>query len=131
MKQCHKCGTPWDEPKTRPGFADACPNCQAYLHACKNCRFHDPTRHNQCRVPDTEMVSNRAGMNYCDAFEFADTPANGAGGIPDKARDALDALFGEDAAGQSTHDGARDFLLGDEAPRKDPHQAFDDLFGDD
>lgn len=131
MKQCHKCGTPWTEPKNRPAFTAACPTCRAFLHACKNCRFHEPGRHNQCRVPGTEMVRDRAGMNHCDAFEFREaSEAPPPVTQKDAARAALDALLGGESGGGEADQDARDFLLGDGEAKKDPRQALDDLFGD-
>ena len=118
MKRCHKCGKEWVAEKRQPGPKDSCDACTAYLHCCKNCRFHDPTVHNQCRIPNTEWVGDRAGLNYCDEFEFAEASgAAGATGKADKARDALGALFGEAVEGtDTTRDGAK--------------SSFDKLFGD-
>ena len=69
---CHKCNTPWENDKRSPGFKETCSGCGAYLHCCKNCRFHVPTAHNQCYIPDTEYVVNRAGLNFCEEFAFRD-----------------------------------------------------------
>jgi hypothetical protein len=75
------------------------------------------------------MVRNRAGMNYCDAFEFRNTePGGDSPKDAARARDALEKVLGADAAGDEA--GAlRDALLGDRPEKKDPRQALDDLFG--
>lgn len=127
MKRCHKCATPWEKDAPRPGYQETCPNCLAYLHVCKNCRFHAPKAHNQCRMPGTEMVRDPAGMNYCDEFRFHETATEtAANNGPD--RDALAQLFGG-ATDQDDTQATRDKLLGDHKPEPDPRQAFDDLFG--
>lgn len=118
MKSCFKCGKEWSGEKRQPGPKDFCEACSAYLHCCKNCRFHDPKVHNQCRIPNTEWVGDRTGLNYCDEFEFADR-AQDAGGLgrQERALDALGNLFGETLDAQDTsRDGAKN--------------AFDKLFGD-
>lgn len=97
MKTCHHCSAVWDggTAKRQPGFKDACAQCGAYLHCCLNCRFYDPTKHNQCHIPTTEFVADKRHMNYCEDFEFRD----GAEGDDrpdeaDAARKALDDVFG-------------------------------------
>ena len=98
MKRCHRCGTEWVSEKRQPGVKETCPKCSAYLHCCRNCRFHDKTQHNECRIPNTEWVGDRVGLNFCDEFEFADTTAAiGEDKGKKKARDAFGALFGNAA----------------------------------
>ncbi len=50
------------------GRDSVCPNCNAYLHACIQCEFYDPSAHNQCREPSAEFVSDREGANFCEFF---------------------------------------------------------------
>jgi len=104
---CHKCNTPWENDKRSPGFKETCSGCGAYLHCCKNCRFHVPTAHNQCYIPDTEYVVNRAGLNFCEEFGIRD--AAGESTRQKHARDAFAGLFGEE-----DHEGSA--------------SSFDDLF---
>lgn len=77
----------------RVGFRDTCTGCSADLHACRNCRHHDPGAHNQCREAQTEWVADRERANRCDWF----APGEGGGGAKaaeaTKARASLDALF--------------------------------------
>jgi len=95
MKRCHKCGAPWMSEKKQPAVKEYCENCTAYLHCCKNCRFHAPSRHNQCQIGTTEWVGDREGANFCDEFEFADADTQGKDTAKSaKAKDALDSLFG-------------------------------------
>ena len=105
---CHKCSAPWEAVKRQPGFKETCTNCGVYLHCCKNCRFHTPSAHNQCYIPNTEYVTDRKGLNFCEEFEFrrgslkSDTDTD-----KQQARDTLDNLFGNDNT---------------------PAESFDDLF---
>ena len=48
-----------------------CPHCDAYLHACVQCRFHEPTLHNQCLEPEAEFVRDRQKANFCEFFALA------------------------------------------------------------
>lgn len=104
MKRCHQCHTPWVSEKKQPGPKDFCEACSAYLHACLNCRFYDPAKHNQCAIPTTDWVGDKAWANFCDEFEFADADEKAANPASDPARSALDALFGESGATPKTRD---------------------------
>jgi hypothetical protein len=48
---------------------DTCPKCKADLHTCRNCRFFDPSVHNECRENQAEWVRYKDRANYCDYFE--------------------------------------------------------------
>ncbi len=98
---CHRCGTPWKSgDRTRPGFKEACESCNAYLHSCKNCRFHQIGAHNECLIGTTEWVGDKVKANFCDEFECA-KPAEIQGSSPkNSARDALDSLFGGTLEGE-------------------------------
>jgi hypothetical protein len=93
---CFACGAPIEiAAGERVGFHDDCPSCRASLHACRNCAHHDPAAHNQCREPNAEWVADRERGNRCEYF----TPGTGAGGHArgsrERAKNALDALFGK------------------------------------
>ena len=65
---CYHCG--FDVPLDRkPGRQDTCPQCDAYLHCCRNCRFYEVKAHHQCREPQAEWVSAKEMGNFCDYFE--------------------------------------------------------------
>lgn len=68
---CHNCGR---EIKllTKVARADECSHCQADQHGCKNCRFFDPGKNNQCSEPAAEWVRDKIKANFCDYF----TPNN-------------------------------------------------------
>jgi hypothetical protein len=110
MERCHKCKSPWESGKNQPAVKETCPQCNAYLHCCLNCRFHRPSAHNQCHIPTADWVGDRAGPNFCDEFEFSSALKGDKDAAQrDAARTTLDALFQE------------------ASPKKEPTN-FDDLF---
>jgi len=114
MNRCHACKKEWIGEKRQPGFKETCEGCGAYLHCCINCTFHDPSAHNQCRIPTTDWVGDRIKCNFCEEFTFVEF-GNDSDEARRKAkgRDAVDRLFG------------------DAAPREERGKdAFDKLFGD-
>ena len=96
MRKCHRCGAEWDSVKRVPGVKEFCAKCTGYLHCCLNCRHHNPAYHNQCAIPNTDWVGDKAGANFCDEFEFLDAATqsqkkDGAQSV----HTALDGLFGD------------------------------------
>ena len=113
MKRCHRCGTEWAAEKRQPGPKEYCEHCAAYLHCCLNCRFHDASAPNECRIPNTDGIRDRAGANFCDEFEFADTIQETTHRESSRgARDAFGALFGESGAPKQGTDDSRDLFGG-------------------
>jgi hypothetical protein len=51
------------------GRRDTCPKCDADLHACRNCQFYDPGKHNQCAETRAEWVRDKEAANYCAYFQ--------------------------------------------------------------
>jgi hypothetical protein len=107
---CHACGAEVriDGPV---GRRTTCPECDADLHSCINCRHHDPSAARACREPHAEHVLDKEASNACDLFQLGDG-ASRRRAAPTAARDALAALFGD-------------------APRaaeEDPRDALDALF---
>jgi hypothetical protein len=92
------------------GRRTTCPECDADLHACMNCRHYDESAPHQCREPHADHVLDKEASNPCELFQFGDG-ASRRRGRSRAARDALGALFGE-------------------APREqeDPRDALDSLF---
>lgn len=94
---CHNCGR---EIKVIGKFArtDECPHCSADIHCCKNCRFFDPGKNNQCSEPAAEYVKDKLKANFCDYFEPNNrVPLTTRGGAQqvdrDDVRKAFDKLF--------------------------------------
>jgi hypothetical protein len=94
---CHACGrTLALAPDQRIGFRDTCESCGADLHACLQCRHHDPGAYNECREPNAERVRDRDRANRCDWFAPGAREGQGGGAADDaasRARAELDRLF--------------------------------------
>jgi len=90
-RACHRCGRAVGGVE-RVGRRDACLGCGADLHCCRNCRFHDPAYHNECREPQAERQVDKESGNFCDYFAFADGVCSAVAATND-ARAKLDALF--------------------------------------
>jgi hypothetical protein len=92
---CYGCGATLriDGPVGRRA---TCPECDADLHTCHNCRHWDETSAHECREPHAEHVVEKDAVNACDLFQLGDGASrkrrpSGA------ARSQLAALFGEAA----------------------------------
>ena len=94
---CWKCGEAIQVPTgSRVGTRDACPACDADLHACRNCRFYDPGKNNRCAEPQAEWTRDKEAANYCDYFSpnltlFA--RHNRSASQADDAKNNFDSLF--------------------------------------
>lgn len=126
--RCYHCQHPWVSSLRQPAVKETCAHCNAYLHSCRNCRFHRKGYPNECYIPDTEKVADKTRANFCDEFEFrdADRKASTAAG----SRAALDRLLGETPSENEAPAGGRaavqDWLSTSEPVERD----FDDLFDD-
>lgn len=93
---CHNCGA---QIRLLPGQKihrqETCVQCNADLHCCRNCRFFDPSKSNQCSEPQAEYVADKERANFCDYFEprtTVDLVNRSASGAED-ARKKFDSLF--------------------------------------
>ena len=70
-----------------------CLKCGKATRVCRNCRWYDPARTNQCREPMADKVQDKARANYCGYFE--PTTALTVAGTPteDQQRQAAEDLF--------------------------------------
>ncbi len=82
-------------PGGRVGTRDACARCDADLHCCRNCRFYDPAKHNQCSEPQAEWVRDKEAANYCDYFQpnTALARAGRSSSPAENAKKKFDSLF--------------------------------------
>jgi hypothetical protein len=89
----------------------------SYLHACVNCRLYNPSA-DRCSSITAECTGDRAGLNYCEEFQFRDVPNNANHRNGNARTPSVSA--GEDTDGRAAAGGV--------AP--DVRKKFDDLFGD-
>ena len=84
---CWKCGTTIEtKPGERVSSRDACPQCGTDLHSCRNCRFYDTSKNNQCAEPQAEWVRDKEAANYCDYLQ----PSSRIAGRPAESQSAED-----------------------------------------
>jgi hypothetical protein len=89
--RCHRCRKV-HEFSGRIGRRDSCPQCDADLHCCLNCRHYQPSAHNQCNETQAEWVRDKDRANYCDYFEPRRGEATG-GSRAEDARSRFEDLF--------------------------------------
>lgn len=73
-----------------------CPQCGSDLHCCKNCVHYDEKLASKCREPNGEWIADRAAVNDCPYFEFAQTKGasdEGTNAEAERAKEAFRALF--------------------------------------
>jgi hypothetical protein len=93
---CWKCGANIElKPGERVTSRDECTQCGADLHSCRNCRFYDTSRNNQCAEPQAEWVRNKEASNYCDYFEPSSRAAAriASSSASENAKKKFDSLF--------------------------------------
>jgi hypothetical protein len=67
--ECWKCSAPLQEAERgKISFRATCDACFAYLHCCRNCKNYRPGLPNNCAIPGTEYIADRAAGNFCDEF---------------------------------------------------------------
>jgi hypothetical protein len=90
---CHGCGATLriDGPI---GRRTTCPDCDADLHACINCRHYDEASAHECREPHAEHYVDKIASNACDLFQLGDG-ASHRHASSGEAMDRMRALFGE------------------------------------
>lgn len=90
--QCYKCEEElvFD---VKIGRLDTCPNCNAYLHSCRNCRYWNVSAHNQCTENQGEFIRDREAGNFCNWFAFRVVGEDNTAEL-NAAKSKLDALFG-------------------------------------
>ncbi|MGM0596283.1 MAG: hypothetical protein ACQES9_04520 [Myxococcota bacterium] len=75
------------------GRLDVCEHCGKYLHCCKNCKFHDPSVHNQCTETYTAFIRDREAANFCSSFRFRELDSPPKQVDTKEAKEKLNALF--------------------------------------
>ncbi|HZZ86034.1 MAG TPA: hypothetical protein VFE30_15995 [Anaeromyxobacteraceae bacterium] len=93
------------------GRRTTCPQCDADLHCCIDCRHYDEAAAHQCREPHADQIVDKESSNACDLFQLGDGASRRRGDQGAAARSQLAALFGEPPK-----------------PREDPRDALEALF---
>lgn len=68
---CWKCGAPLPPlDYQKLSFRAVCEKCDTDLHVCLNCVYYCPGKPNDCLVPGTDYVADRARANFCEDFKL-------------------------------------------------------------
>jgi hypothetical protein len=93
---CFRCGASLASLSLPLSRRDECPDCSAHLHVCRMCRHFDLAAVNQCLEDDAEEVRDKERVNFCEWFVPAENAFDAAAKAEaDRARQSLDALFGD------------------------------------
>jgi hypothetical protein len=93
---CWKCGATIEaKPGERVSSGEECARCGADLHSCRNCRFYDTSKDNQCAEPQAEWVRDKEAANYCDYFEPSSrvNPRSATSSTSENAKKRFNSLF--------------------------------------
>jgi len=124
---CWNCGSALTEVLLPLSRRADCPACRAELHCCRMCRHFDPDAPDRCREERAEPPANPDVANVCEWI----TPRSGlagAGHAEDRARSALDALFGDASEARAGSDTDSASEADDEDPAAAARRKLDDLF---
>ena len=103
---CWKCGASIAGLAMPLARQATCRQCKTQLHVCKQCRFFDKTKSNQCQEPIAEPVNVKDKANFCELFQikpdaFKETDGSAAA----VAQKGLESLFGDNkVSGVSNND---------------------------
>ena len=89
---CWNCAKEIKDLPTKISFREICPHCHAYLHCCKNCTNYQVGLSNDCKIPGTELISDREARNTCEEFVLM---GKAKGETKGNVQDVLKRLFGE------------------------------------
>ncbi|MCP5428046.1 MAG: hypothetical protein H6964_09295 [Chromatiaceae bacterium] len=87
---CWHCGA--DLGKYDYGREINCSACGKPTRVCRNCRWFDPGRVNQCQEPIADEVKDKVRANFCEYFE-ATLQVGGDGSAAEKLRQSAEDLF--------------------------------------
>lgn len=91
---CWRCGAALGFLTLPLSRTDECRACRAELHVCRMCRFYDAGKAKSCAEPVADEVGDKTRANFCGYFEPAAGRFQAPGGGAERAKDALEALFG-------------------------------------
>jgi hypothetical protein len=103
--RCYRCGTSLAALSLPLSRLDLCPGCSVELHVCRMCLHYAPTRPEACDEEDAVEVKHKTVANFCDYFDPNFHAHDGSEQAAEaRAREELDALFGDPAAADSNRD---------------------------
>ena len=93
--RCYRCGASLSSLTLPLSQRDQCPDCSVFVHVCRMCTQYDPAVPRQCREDDSEDVTDKEKLNFCDWFQPSPEAYDGRHKrAAERAQSELDALFG-------------------------------------
>jgi hypothetical protein len=132
--RCWACGDSLAAVPLPFGRRAECPNCEVFIHCCRQCDFYDAGVSKSCRETSAEEVFDKEQANFCDFFR----PRAGlaASGDPQAAaaRAKLADVFGESLHGGKPAPGGASAPAAKAAPKTDgeaeaARRKLESLFG--
>jgi hypothetical protein len=108
---CYKCKK---ELSSSFAFSCVCEHCFTYQHSCLNCQHYSQGKHNDCKIPEADLISDKEKGNRCEYMQARILEQSSSIEKDKKqAENDFHALFGEDPP---------------EKNEKTAKEKFDDLF---
>lgn len=99
---CWKCGASLQGLPLPLSRLAECPQCRAYQHACRLCRFYDARHARRCREDRADEVRDPEVANFCDWFEPGVVDPAVQSGKSTRFRAVAESLFGAAAEAPGT-----------------------------
>lgn len=127
--RCWSCGGSLAAVPLPFGRRAECPQCEVFLHCCRQCDFYDPGTSKDCREPSADEVVDKEQANFCDYFR----PRAGlsASGDPAAAaaRAKLASVFGGGLPGGTPDPAARPAPAKPDSEAEAARRKLEALFG--
>ena len=91
---CWRCGASLADLSLPLSRTDECRACRAELHVCRMCRFYDTNKAKSCAEPIADEVQDKTRANFCGYFVAAGGRHSPRDATGDRAKAALESLFG-------------------------------------
>jgi hypothetical protein len=105
--RCWSCGGALAAVPLPFGRRAECPQCEVFVHTCRQCEFYDPGASKDCREPTVEEVLDKEQANFCDYFRPKAGLAASGDPAAAAARAKLANLFGGGLPGGMPEPGAK------------------------
>lgn len=93
---CYACGASLASVVAERGAVSrgaSCPSCGRDVRVCRNCKFYDPSYHNECREANAERVVDKEKANFCDYYRLRAEASSAERSDSEKFKKDFDSLF--------------------------------------
>ena len=86
---CFKCKKVNHFEERKISFREICNYCGFDLHICKNCKYYQIGKPNDCLIPNIDPVLDKEKNNYCEEF----SPIQSGSDIVKPSKNKFNSLF--------------------------------------